>query len=174
MIGAVRVVVLVAIWVGLWSDLSAANILSGLLVAVLIVSRFDAGRTGRFAFRPLRAGRFALYFLYKLGVSTLNVAWAVIRPRSAIHTGIVAVPLHECSDAVATLIANTISLTPGTLTLEVRQEPLTLYVHALDARDIGQLRADVRRLEVLIVHAFGSAAAIAGLEGDDTEPEKGR
>ena len=82
--------------------------------------------------------------------------------------GIVAVPLRGCSDAVATLIADAISLTPGTLTLEVRRDPLTLYVHALDTRDVEQVQRDVRTLEVLAVRAFGDDAALAGLADDDT------
>ncbi|MGB3409893.1 MAG: Na+/H+ antiporter subunit E [Microthrixaceae bacterium] len=174
MIRAVRIVLLVAIWVGLWSDLSAANLVSGLLVAVVIVFAFDTWQTGQFALRPIRAARFVLYFMYKLVESTAVVARTVISPKDAINTGIVAVPLHGCSDAVATLIADAISLTPGTLTLEVRREPLTLYVHALDVRDVGQVQADVRKLEVLAIRAFGSPAAIAGLAIDDTESWRGR
>ena len=79
-----------------------------------------------------------------------------------------AVPLRGCSDAVVTLIADAITLTPGTLTLEVRRDPLTLYVHALDVRDVTVLQQDVRTLEVLAVKAFGDADALAGLAVDDT------
>jgi multicomponent Na+:H+ antiporter subunit E len=92
----------------------------------------------------------------------------VIAPRHRVHTGIVAVPLRGCSDAVATLIADAISLTPGTLTLELRRRPLTLFVHALDVRDVEQVQADVRRLEVLALKAFGPPAALSGLDVDDT------
>jgi multicomponent Na+:H+ antiporter subunit E len=102
------------------------------------------------------------------------VARTVIAPRDRIRSGIIAVPLQGCSDAVATLIADAISLTPGTLTLEVRREPLTLYVHALDVRDIIGLQREVRTLEVLAVKAFGDADAIAGLALDDTSAWRSR
>ena len=98
----------------------------------------------------------------------------VVAPRDRVRTGIVAVPLLGCSDAVATLIADAISLTPGTLTLEVRREPLTLYVHALDTRDVEELRKEIRVLEVLAVRAFGDAEALAGLPQDDTRVWRGR
>jgi multicomponent Na+:H+ antiporter subunit E len=173
-IRAARIVLLLVIWVGLWSDVSAANVLSGLVLAVGIVFVSDTRRAGRLVFRPIPVVRFALYFLYKLVESTVVVARTVIAPRDAIHTGIVAVPLRDCSDAIATLVADAISLTPGTLTLEVRPAPLTLYVHALDVRDVGQVQDDVRQLEVLAVRAFGTADAIAGLAVDDTRSWRGR
>lgn len=174
MIGVVRVVILLIVWLALWSDVSTANFLSGLLVAVGIVLVFRTWSAGTVVVRPVRVAGFALHFLYKLVEASLVVARTVISPRHRINTGIVAVPLQGCSDAVATLIADTISLTPGTLTLEVRRDPLTLFVHALDVRDIEQVRADVRRLEVLAVRAFGPPAAVAELEVDDTRSWRGR
>jgi multicomponent Na+:H+ antiporter subunit E len=135
---------------------------------------FDTWQSGHVVIRPLRAARFGAYFLYKLVEASLVVARTVVSPRHRISTGIVAVPLQGCSDAVATIIADAISLTPGTLTLEVRPEPLELYFHALDVRDVERVRADVRRLEVLAVRAFGSAEAIAGLAVDDTRGWRGR
>jgi len=170
----VRIVVLTVIWTVLWSDLSLANVLSGLLVAGAIVAVFDTWRPGALIIRPLHALRFAGYFLFKLVESNLVVARTVIAPRDRVHTGIVAVPLRGCSDAVVTLVADAISLTPGTLTVEVRREPLTLFVHALDTRDIEQVRRDVRTLEVLAVRAFGDAEALAGLSADDSASWRAR
>ncbi len=171
---AVRMFLLVATWIALWSDVSAANVLSGLLVAAVIVVAFDTWRAGTVVVRPVHAARFALHFLYNLVEAGLVVARTVIAPRDRINTGIVAVPLHGCSDALATLVADAISLTPGTLTFEVRRDPLTLYVHALDVRDVEQVRAEVRRLELLAVKAFGSPAVLADLQVDDTEAWRGR
>lgn len=170
----IRVLWLTTVWVALWSDVTPANVLGGLLVAVAVVACFDTWRRGEVVLRPWAAARFALYFLYQLVASTLVVARTVISPRARIRTGIVAVPLRGCSDAVATLIADAITLTPGTLTLEVRREPLVLYVHALDVRDVEQVQRDVRTLEVLAVRAFGDAAALEGLAVDDTTSWRSR
>jgi len=163
-----RLVLLTTIWVILWSDLSVANVLSGLVVAALTVAAFDTWRNSRVVVRPIAALRFFGYVAYQMAVSTLIVARTIISPRARIHRGIVAVPLRGCSDAVVTLIADAISLTPGTLTLEVRRAPLTLYVHALDVRDITVTQREVRTLETLAVLAFGDTAAIANLAVDDT------
>jgi multicomponent Na+:H+ antiporter subunit E len=170
----VRLAVLVAIWLALWSDLSAANALSGMLVAGAIVWLFDSGRKGTVVLRPLHAARLAAYFLFKLVQASLVVARTVLAPRYRVNTGIIAVPLRGCSDALTTLIADAISLTPGTLTLEVRQEPLTLFVHVLDLRNVEQVRRDLRRLEVLTIRAFGHAEAVAGLDVDDMVSWRGR
>ena len=165
---ALRIVWLAVIWVALWSDVSVANVLTGLLVAGVIVALFDTWHRGHVIVRPIAAAKFAVFFLYQLAVSSLIVARTVLTPRERIRTAIVAVPLQGCSDAVVTLIADAITLTPGTLTLEVRRDPLRLYVHALDVRDVTVLQRDVRRLEVLAVRAFGDAEALAGLAIDDT------
>jgi multicomponent Na+:H+ antiporter subunit E len=171
---AVRVLILVLVWLALWSDVSIANLLSGLLLAAVIVRLLPTWRHGTFVVRPLHALHFGLHFVIKLIQASLVVARIVVLPRDRINTGIVAVPLQSCSAALATLIADTISLTPGTLTLEVRQEPLTLFVHALDVRDVQAVQADVRRLEVLAIRAFGPPAAVAGLAVDDTTAWRGR
>ena len=167
MMRVVRVAILVILWLALWSDVSVANLLSGVLLAGAIVTVFDTWRPGTVVVRPVHVVRFALHFVVKLVLASLVVARTVVTPRHRVNTGIVDVPLRGCSDAVATLIADTVSLTPGTLTLEVRRDPLTLVIHVLDVRGVEQVRADVRRLEVLAVKAFGPPAAVAGLAVDD-------
>ncbi|MCX7620976.1 MAG: Na+/H+ antiporter subunit E [Acidimicrobiales bacterium] len=162
-----RLGVLVTVWLMLWSDLSWANLVSGFVVAGAIATLFPAWNRGILAIRPLAFAKFAIYFLYKLVQASLVVAVTVVVPHKRVRRGIIAVPLQGCSDAVATLVADAISLTPGTLTLEVRREPLTLYVHALDTRDVTQVQREVRTLELLAVRAFGDADAIAGLAVDD-------
>lgn len=160
---AVRIAWLTVMWIALWSEVSVANVLSGVFVAGFIVLAFDTWRTGRVVVRPWRALKFGAYFAWQLTIATFVVARTVVTPRDRIETGIVAVPLGGCSDALTTLIADAISLTPGTLTVEVRSSPLTLYVHALDVRDEERMRREIRRLEVLAVEAFGTVGDRAGL-----------
>lgn len=174
MISAARGCLLVLIWLALWSDVTVGNLITGVLVAAVVVVVAGPWRPGHAVVRPVAATRFALYFVVKLVESTVVVARTVLAPRERVHTGIVAVPLRGCSDAIATLVADAISLTPGTLTLEVRQDPLVLYMHALDVRDVDAVRADVRRLELLALQAFGPADALDGLDVDDTRSWRGR
>lgn len=166
----VRFVALVVTWLALWSDISVANVLSGALVAGGVVLAFDTWQRGQPTLRPVRVLRFVGHFLYKLVEANVVVARTVISPRDRIHTGIVAVPVRGLPDAVVTLIADAISLTPGTLVLEVRRNPTVLFVHCLDLRDVEAVQAEVRRLEVLAIEAFGSKEAIAALHDDEGSP----
>lgn len=166
---ALHGLVLVTAWIALWGDATLANAISGALVAACVLLWFPTWRRGTVVIRPVHAIRFALYFLYKLIESSLVVARTIITPRRRIHTGIVAIPLQGCSDGLATLIANTISLTPGTLTLEVRRDPLTLYVHALHVRDPDELRDAIGTLERLALRAFGPPELVEANNIDSIE-----
>ena len=72
------------------------------------------------------------------------------------------------SDDVVTLVANSITLTPGTLTVDVHRDEsgVTLYVHGMYTRDVEAVRRDVLRLEALALRAFGSDEDAARVEGD--------
>lgn len=158
---------LMVVWVALWGDVSAANLMAGFVLGSLLVTVFPLGTRGiPGGFRPLAAAHFVLYFLWKLVEASAVVSWEVVTPRNWINEGIVAVPIRGVSDTLTTMVANVISLTPGTLTLEIRQGPTVLYVHVLHLRDIDAVRRDVQRLELLAMRAFGSAAAIAATETD--------
>jgi multicomponent Na+:H+ antiporter subunit E len=167
-----RAIWLLVVWLFLWEDLSVGNVVTGLLVAGAVLTAFPprkAERKGRF--RPLAALRFFLYFQWKLIQASVIVAWEIVTPRNRINLGIVAVPIRHFSDALTTLLANAISLTPGTLTIEVDREATVLYVHVLHLRSVDEVRRDVDKLELLAVKAFGNAEAIA--EAVRVEPDGG-
>lgn len=166
---------LVVVWVALWEDVSWANVLGGLVVAgglVVVFPLRPARRQGRIRVWP--ALRFAVYFLWKLVEASAIVAWEVVTPRNRINEGIVAVPIHGVSDALVTVVANAISLTPGTLTLEVDEEPAVLYVHVLHLHDIEAVRRDVQRLERLAIAAFGPDEAVRAAGDGPVEPARRR
>lgn len=149
------------VWVALWGNFSAANLIAGLAVGVValltVPSRPPTRERGRMTVRPVATLRFLLFFLWALVHASAIVAWEVITPANRIHEGIVALPLRTQSYGVATLIANAISLTPGTLTIEVSRSPLVLYVHVLHLRQVDQVRRELRRLETLALRAFDPA-----------------
>lgn len=159
------VLFLVMIWVALWRSISPAVLGSGLLVSIVVMLAFPAPAPRPFrTFRPLVAVRFALYFGYKLVQANLVVAWEVITPKNKINEGVVAVPLRDTGDAVVTLIANAISLTPGTLTVEVRRHPTVLYIHVLHLKSVEEVRRDIYRLESLALGAFAPGALESEVE----------
>ena len=153
---------LTAVWIGLWGSASAANVLGGLAVAVAILLALPLEEVpGRERVRPLALLRFLGRFAVDLVRASLQVALLVVRPRRALRQAVLAVPVRGASDGLLTLVANAISLTPGTLTLEVDRASSTLYVHVLDVghgpQALERVRADIVRRERLAVLAVGSA-----------------
>jgi multicomponent Na+:H+ antiporter subunit E len=90
----------------------------------------------------------ALLFLRELVLSAFAVMRVSMAPRIAVRPGIVAVPLRLRSAAGVTLLADMVTLTPGTTALHVSDDRTTLYVHAMDAADPDAVRrAIAERLE---------------------------
>lgn len=135
---AFLVTVLALIWAATTNNFSGLNLVFGAViggVAVLLLREMVVGRS------TLRHGRRALsllfLFLRELVVSAYRVAVLVLRPdmKERIQPGIVAVPLTVTSDAEITLLANLITLTPGTVSIDVSEDRKHLYVHVLVMTD---------------------------------------
>ena len=88
--------------------------------------------------------RFAGFFLWQLVLSNFRVAYDVITPRLHMRPGIVAVPLDAKTDLEITLLANLITLTPGTLSLDVSEDRRTLYVHAMFVDSADNVRDSIK------------------------------
>lgn len=162
---------LTAVWVGLWGSLTPANVLGGLLIGAVVLLTLPLTSVDEQAIvRPLAVLRFAGYFALDLVRASLQVALLVVRPRRPLRSAVVAVPVRGATDGLLTLLANAISLTPGTLTLEIDRPRATLYVHAIDVpagpQGVDQLRQDILRIERLAILAIGSAACRRALEED--------
>lgn len=157
---------LLAIWLLLWGSVTPANVLSGIVV-VAAVLRFIPDHRVRFRrpiVRPGPALRFVGRILGDLFQANLVVSREILSRGSKIHTGVVAVPLPLCSDGLLTLIANVLSLTPGTMPIEVTREPPVIYVHVLHLDDVEAVRRDVQHLSALAIRAFGSDEAVEILD----------
>lgn len=154
---AVTVVGLTLLWLVLWRDPSIANVITGLGVAV-VVSTIPCRSTLRHRIRPVATIRLAGYFTWKLLEANVVLAREIMTPRNSINTGIVAVPLTGSSDFVVGVVANAVSLTPGTLTLEATGHPdPVLYVHVLHLRNIDHARDEVLAMAARAAAAFPSA-----------------
>jgi multicomponent Na+:H+ antiporter subunit E len=152
---AVILGLLVFFWLALWEDLSFANVVGGVLAATVAMALAPvAPRTRGLVFRPLPALHLTVYFAWQLIVASIVLAWEVVTPRNRINEAVVAVPLHCDHPFIVTLVANSVSLVPGTLTLEARLDPPTLYVHVLHLKSVEEVRVDLRRFEALAVRAL--------------------
>jgi len=87
---------------------------------------------------------FAGFIIRELVLSTLRVAWEVVTPAKTRRQGIIAVPLDAKSDLEIALLANLITFTPGTLSLDVSNDRSVLYVHTMFIDDPEQLKRDIK------------------------------
>lgn len=151
------------VWLALWGEVSAVNVVSGILVVAILAVLFRPEPRAH-TLHPFALVRLLAVFVWRLVSSSATVVAAVLAPTPArLRSGVVGVPLTHPSPLVATIVADAISLTPGTLTLEVRypngdgsspSEPPMLYIHVLGLSDPTAIRDDVRKLERLVVSAI--------------------
>jgi multicomponent Na+:H+ antiporter subunit E len=150
-------IILVVVWMLLWRDISVGTAIGGALVAVVVETaqrRFPAeSRVDLLGF-----ARFLFHYAVMVVASTLRVAWEVITPNNeTIREAIVGVELQTRSIDTALLVANAVSFTPGTLTIELTSEPLTIYAHILHFTNPEDVRESIARLEELATRAFPPA-----------------
>lgn len=159
---------LTAVWVGLWGSVSPANVLGGLAVAALLLAVLPLPEVPREA--GVRLGPLAqllVVFAWELVKASATVVLQVLRP-GGLRQAVFAVPVPGLSDRLLTLLANAVSLTPGTLALEVDRPRSVLYVHALNVpagpNAIEDVRHSIVRLERLAVRALGTRECLAELD----------
>ena len=136
---------LVFAWVAVTGEVTVGNLLEGAVLAGLLVLllRIPVRRRVRLEQVPKALG-LLLYFLKEIVLSNAAVARSLLSPVSSLSPGIVAVPLDLKSDAGITVLANLVTLTPGTLSLDVSPDRTTLYVHALHVEDPEAFRREVK------------------------------
>lgn len=143
-------------WAAVTGSASLHNLVLGFVLGTvaLAIVRDSSGGKGY-----LRRARLVLslaaLFLKELALSAWKVALTVLSPDMRLRPGIFAFPLTATSDFEITLLANLITLTPGTLSVDVSPDRRTLYVHALDCSDPqATTRAIAEGFERRIMEAF--------------------
>lgn len=138
--------ILAIMWAAITDSFTMLNFLFGLSIAVaaLYVMRYRIA--GPRIFRRLgRMASLAALFFYELVLSAFRVAALVMRPNlyAYLKPGIVAFPLKVETDIEIALLANLITLTPGTLSVDVSDDRKVLFVHALAVPERDQLISDI-------------------------------
>lgn len=147
---------LTAVWAVLWRSTTPATIVTGVALAVAltwVVRRSDAERQ-QHRVRPLALLRYLGHMVFALVQSNVVLAWEVLTPTDYTKPGVLEVRLPPSSELVLTVIANSITLTPGTMTLGLRAETSTLVIHVLHLRDVEATRAEVEELHRLVSRAL--------------------
>lgn len=145
------------VWAGLLGAINMETLVSGFVMSyfvLFVVARSHREYHSYFGKLP-KLISFIGYYLWELVKSNLIVAWDVLTPKHRMTPGVVAIPILAETDFEITMLANLISMTPGTLSLDVSDDRKTLYVHAMYLKDPQALRDDItnnlerRVLEIL-------------------------
>lgn len=143
------------VWIALWGELSWANAISGVVVVALIGWLIRPVPRAHVV-DPLGLVKLLAVFTGRLVTSSVAVVLTVLAPTPArLRSGVVTVRLRQSSPLVATIVADAISLTPGTLTLDAQPEGdvMVLEVHVLGLGEAAAVRDDIARLEATVLGA---------------------
>jgi multicomponent Na+:H+ antiporter subunit E len=149
---------LILVWLLLWGDVSAANVVTGLFVALVITVLLPLPPVpieGRL--HPLALARLVIQVGYYLVVSSVQVAWLAVRPGPPPQTAVLRAHLNLKSDLVLALAVNVINLIPGSIVLEIDQTRRMIYVHVLDVgseRAVKRFYHQIAEVEKLMIAAF--------------------
>ncbi|MBX2924278.1 MAG: Na+/H+ antiporter subunit E [Chitinophagaceae bacterium] len=144
------------IWVALTGALSYSGFVFGFLLGFFvlwIMNRTEEDR--RYFYRLPKIFSFVFYFLYLMLKANIQVAYDVITPKYFFRPGIVRYPMNTESDFEINVLSTLISLTPGTLILDVSEDKKALYIHVMYLTDpeafINELKTGMERrlLEIL-------------------------
>lgn len=138
---------LTAVWLLLQGTLSPGMVVFGLILGVII----PWGTSVWWPDTPngFRLGRMAVYIvivLWDIMVANVQVAWIVLtKPNAKLRPAWVVVPLELRQPEAITILAGTVTLTPGTVSADLSDEGHSLLVHALHTDDPDAVRDDIKQ-----------------------------
>jgi multicomponent Na+:H+ antiporter subunit E len=138
-------VLLAVVWTMITGNFAPVNLIFGFALGfvVLLLAGPVIGSTDYIP-RIRAVASLISFFLFELLKSNLRMAYDVVRPQLRTQPGIIAIPIDAITDLEITLLANLITLTPGSLSLDVSAGGETLYLHAMDIGDSGALRKKIK------------------------------
>ena len=124
--------VLTAAWVAITGDLSVANALIGFAIGtvILMLAGPAIGAPG-YVETVWSLARLIAVFLRELTLANMLVAHDLLTPTSRLRPGIIKIPLDATTDQEITILANLLTLTPGTTSIDVSEDRSTLYLHVM-------------------------------------------
>lgn len=151
-----RILGLAIAWVALWGDISPANVLWGVVFACAL-TWFAPMQRSNTSLQFFGAVQLTLYMMKNLVTSSFAVLRTVIRPTpERVSDAIVKVQLRTQSRIVAVVVANSITLTPGTMTLSLDPNTFELRVHVLGHVNENDFVNSIYELEDVVARAFGN------------------
>ncbi len=139
-------ILLALAWIALTGHFTATNLIVGLALGYLtlwITQRHDASAS--YFGKLRRVIGFIVFFGWEVIKANLRVAYEVMTPGHHMKPAILAIPLDVKTDLEITAFANLITLTPGTLSLEVSEDRQTLFIHAMYVDDVTLFKGELKK-----------------------------
>jgi len=137
---------LAVVWCALL-EFNGWNFIAGFLVGAVVVSVVSRATSGQpYISKALRIARFGVYFCKLLVQSNCRVAWEVLTPRAGQTPRIIRYPIQGMTGLQRTALANSITLTPGTVAVDVSPDERWLYIHCMYAHDREQAVREIDEL----------------------------
>jgi multicomponent K+:H+ antiporter subunit E len=139
--------ILAIIWIALQNDLSYGMAVFGLILGIIIPRMTAVWWPDRpSGFKIGKMSAYVIIVLWDIMVANVQVAWIVLtRPNSKLRPAWIIIPLDLRQPEAITVLAGTITLTPGTVSADVSNTGHYLLVHALDAPDPDAVRDDIKQ-----------------------------
>ena len=135
---------LLIIWCGFSNNFQIPNILLGLAFC-LIITYLAIPRRLNLTVNIVRLIMLALYMVWELFRSSIEVAWDILTPTHKNQSKIIKLPLQCQHPAQISLLANLISLTPGTLAIDLEKENTVLIIHIMFAQHQEKIIAFIKK-----------------------------
>lgn len=127
------------LWMFLSVSFSSSTFIVGFLLGMLMIWTMKGFFPGRFYMNRLWSViKLSLMFFKELIMANIQVLFLILQPKLSIKPAIFALPTILEKDWEITLLSSLISLTPGTLVIDVSEDSKTIYIHALDYRDADE------------------------------------
>ncbi len=140
-------------WLLLTGDFSGRGLLTGLIFGYFVLYLVALGKGERITYVrkiPQIIG-FTLFYIWELIKSNMRVAYEVLTPTHNMEPGVIGLELELESDAGITILANLITMTPGTLSLDVSNDRRMLFIHAMYVGDRDGLLRELKDLERRVI-----------------------
>lgn len=161
----VGVIWLTVVWVMLWGNVSFANVIGGLVLAVAVLAVFPLPRLiVGVKLRPVAFVALLARFLFDVVRASIHITWVAVRPRPVPRSSVMVVQLVGREELFQTIVGLMVSLVPGSLVVDLDSRRGLIALHYFGVSDEQKLeaaRADVLALEQRVLKALAADPAEA-------------
>jgi multicomponent Na+:H+ antiporter subunit E len=162
-------IMLAFLWSALTGQFTLENLTTGFILGYVVLfflrKAFDGGL---YFAKGAQIAQFTLFFLWELLIANLRVARDVLRPGPLkMRPRVIAIPLEHHGNVPLLLLANVVSLTPGTLLLDISDDRKTMFLHVIHAPDEEQVEQEIKQgfeRQVLKLFSKQTSPAVDGKE----------